>query len=253
MTTVINDVVFEGSGKVPPNVFTEQLHIRGAGPQIDRALEKIGWNGTDPVIVPILSVSPGEAKIIGSRFATRGLLGSATMKATSVWPGAVKDAQLSWELTGNDFEWDARGDPSIPANFSRWADAREKNLIKISGPAGGDIRWEDVLPGGDPGISLRLEVHPATRNTALLYLTFVPLSLADLLKKCEAWETEAHGDRVPSALWMMGPAPNAKYGAIQVTIFWQEPSDMDWGFGAVPLIEQVKNGKMENKKKSARE
>ena len=73
MTTVIQDKVFEGTGKVPPNVFTETCYVRGAGPHIDTALEKLNCFGLSNcdftatfIYVEIQIMRPASAGLSGA-------------------------------------------------------------------------------------------------------------------------------------------------------------------------------------------
>ena len=97
---VIKDKIFDRRGIVSPDTWSK-LSIRGGGSHIDDALKKWGWNGSDPVAVPVISVEPRSKKILGSRWELRGLISKRGLKASSIWPD-IEDSNLSvcWDIKG---------------------------------------------------------------------------------------------------------------------------------------------------------
>ena len=127
-----------------------------------------------------------------------------------------------------------------PANFSDWIEGRNLTGIKVME---GDkvIGWDNIIQeeGNEANMSFRVEIHVASVKSALMYLTYVPLSLEMLTKKCEAWEVDLNSERIPVAVLAVGKAPDHKKGGGCTDLMVKEKENMKCGFGIFPLIEQV--------------
>ena len=85
----------------------------------------------------------------------------------------------------------------------------------------------------------RLEIHTIDTTSANLYLSRVPLSLAALQQKCELWETDIAGDKIPCTTCKVGAGEDAKKGGLVGSIMIQEPANLNIGMGVLPVITQV--------------
>ena len=85
----------------------------------------------------------------------------------------------------------------------------------------------------------RLEIHTIDTSSANLYLSRVPLSLAALQQKCELWETDIAGDKIPCTTCKVGVGEDAKKGGLFGSIMIQEPANLNIGMGVLPVITQV--------------
>ena len=100
--------------------------------------------------------------------------------------------------------------------------------------------WDDIVTGEDKvDMCFRVELHVASVTSALMYLTYVPMSQEDLTKKCEAWEVDCQSERIPVVVMPVGQAPEHKKGGGYTELRVRESPDMKYGLGILPLIEQV--------------
>ena len=105
---LIKNPVFDKRGPIP-NTILNQLGIRGSQENVSEACVRLGWGSRDPILVPILITEPSSGWILGSKLSVRGTIASYEIKASSLWPDAVKDATLSFNLEGKDFTFSNRG------------------------------------------------------------------------------------------------------------------------------------------------
>ena len=126
-----------------------------------------------------------------------------------------------------------------PGNFSDWVEGREFQGVKVT--ESDQVRgWDDIVTGEEKvDMCFRVELHVASVTSAMVYLTYVPMSLEDLKKKCETWEVDCNSERIPVVVMPLGKSPDHKKGGGCTELRVRETSDMKHGFGILPLIEQV--------------
>ena len=104
----------------------------------------------------------------------------------------------------------------LSANFSDILELRDaKVVIKVGDEEGS---WDDIVEGKESHACLRLEIHLVNSKSALIYLTFIPISLEEMKERSEKWEVDIHSDRWPMAIMSTGTGQSSKRGAIQAKL-----------------------------------
>ena len=95
----VKDWIFEKRGNIPPEVLNK-LVIKGDRDHIDDCLSRNGWQG-QAVAVPVIITEDGTGKILGSKWAVRGQISKATIKASVQFEFIINNQFIISFLTVN--------------------------------------------------------------------------------------------------------------------------------------------------------
>ena len=104
--------------------------------------------------VPVISTEPDAGKILGSRWFLQGQVSKVSVKASSIWAKADKDAMVNLDLRADQFTFTNRGS-AAPANMSDWLDGESCDSVTVT-KNDQVLDWSQILDGGvKAGVSFR--------------------------------------------------------------------------------------------------
>ena len=213
-----------------------QLTVRGAGNMVNDALCRFGWEGEDPVVTTILTVDIRSGAIRGSRYETRGNLGSVTFGAKELWPEAEAGFTVTIKFTDlSNIVWPSEGDSR---NQSAWIPDEDLDISykKSDGTAAaaGD--------GGMGNLALRFTLQPMAVDSFQLFAGLVPFSKAELRTKLGARGLDISTPLASTIAIKLYSVRGKVANGRPVLLLPQEQKDEGLGLGHLPLLEMIGAG-----------
>ena len=216
------------------------LHVRGGGVQVDDALGRWGWGGTEPVVTTVITIDHATAVVRGTRYETRGSLESPVkIKASELWPGATEGVEVHLKFTNlGIINWVSQGDVR---NISHWMEDKEVDHVIVKDNVA--LQDEDKEENGILDFVLRFTILPADVEKSLLYASILPYSKAVLKEKLQAVNKTLDSPVVPTLPLKLFKSSGKMTNAHPLTLLPKERAGDRFGLGHLPLLEVVGDGR----------
>lgn len=227
--------VFGGAG-LPSLTVLKSLRVSGgAAALVDKLQQETDYDRMKVIAAGVITTdSVGNVK--STHWVTAGTLKTASTAANKIWPGANKDIQVIFRITDlTIFEFPAC------SNMSAWLDAYDVDARFASKATKAHIDWEEARTRGVGNLSVRAVVVPGTHMEASVWISVIPMNLAELTDKVGT--TTVNSPSIPhitihvEEMEENAPSTFSNGRAVTATLVQQEMPQQNLGMGCLPFID----------------